>query len=469
MLCVSAIEELVCDDKVIEEPWIGFVHQARKNNYEWYPDLEHLVKNEYFLKSIGNCHGLFTLTCSTKEFLLENLNPKVPVARVMYPITPFPPDKKFNWRKFNDAVTKKVLFIGEYLRKYQSIFDLEVPNGFQKYLLKSPDVIFDELLDCSKQPLQLEINDSVIIQHERVSDEEYDDLLSSSIVFLDLYDAVANTTAIECLSRNTPLIVNRLSGIEEYLGTDYPLYYGTPEEAASIFNDRERLIKGVEYLKKQYESHSHMFSTSAFLKAFANSSIYRSLPLPPSQQQDLQQTKFPLFDVTLVVCCYKRVYNLKHQLECFKQQDYSGQFELILWNNNPDTHQEVASIAAPYINDLHISLIQSTTNYYCIIRLAVARLMHSDTLLICDDDVIPKPSYISTFLSKYKEYGPRVALCCRAHVFTKPHSLNEEEPEKFWESHQNEVMMFCDEKVPDRQVSYPNVIDIVWLHFIKFV
>lgn len=454
VLCVSAVEELVCDDRVIEEPWVGFIHQAPQNNYKWYPDLEHLVTNDVFIKSLENCCGLFTLSNVIKSFLMENLSqPNVPVARLFYPITPFPEDKRFEWDKYDQTENKKVVFIGEYLRRYQSFFDLPVPKGFQKYLIKAPDVNFGKLLDCNKQSFTLKMNDSVIIIPDRISDEEYDSLLCSSIVFLDLYDAVANTTAIECMGRNTPFIINRLPGIEEYLGKEYPLFYDTLEDAAAVLDDRRQLEDGVAYLKKQCPL---QFTAQHFLKAFITSSIYRSLPLPPSQQHDLQQTKFPPFDLSVVVCCYKRVHNLKHQLDCFKQQDYRGSFELILWNNNAETHRKVADICAPYLDELHIRLIQSSTNYYCIIRLAVARLMRSDLLLICDDDVVPKPSYISTFVVKYKEYGPRVALCCRGHVFTQLHSLSEEEPQKFWESHANEVMKFCDEKVPDRQVSnYP--------------
>lgn len=450
---MSAIEELVCNDKIIAEPWVGFVHQAPTNNYKWYPDLQRLVINENFLRSMEKCLGLFTLSAVVKNFLVENLSPahSVPVARLFYPITPFPDEKKFNWDRYDQAGSKTVIFIGEYLRKYQSIFDLSVPRGYQKMLLKPPDVNFEQLLDCSKQSLSLKMNDSVIIQSDRVSDEEYDDLLSSSIVFLDLYDAVANTTTLECLGRNTPLIVNRLPGTVEYLGEEYPLFYDTLAEASALLGNRKKLEEGVIYLKKHADT--MQFSSQSFLEAFANSSIYRSLPLPPSQQSDPYQTQFPHFDLTVVMCCYKRVYNLKQQLECFRQQDYSGSFELILWNNNSKTQTEVADIAAPYLNELHIRLIQSTMNYYCIIRLAVARLMQSDILLICDDDVIPESCYISTFMAKYEEYGPRVALCCRGHVFTKPHSLNEEEPQKFWKSHENDVMKFCHQKLPDKQVS----------------
>jgi hypothetical protein len=62
---------------------------------------------------------------------------------------------------------------------------------------------------------------------------EYDALLSSSVVFLCLYDASAVNTVIECIVRKTPILVNRLPAVEEALGEDYPGFYvkgGDPVE-----------------------------------------------------------------------------------------------------------------------------------------------------------------------------------------------------------------------------------------------
>ena len=52
----------------------------------------------------------------------------------------------------------------------------------------------------------------------RLSDAEYDALLSRSVVFLDLLDASGVTTVVECLARCTPVLINPLAPIREYLG-----------------------------------------------------------------------------------------------------------------------------------------------------------------------------------------------------------------------------------------------------------
>jgi hypothetical protein len=60
---------------------------------------------------------------------------------------------------------------------------------------------------------------------QKLSDPEYDTLLSKTVVFLNLVDAVAVNTVIECIIRRTPVILNRLPATEEYLGKGYPLFY----------------------------------------------------------------------------------------------------------------------------------------------------------------------------------------------------------------------------------------------------
>jgi len=153
----------------------------------------------------------------------------------------------------------------------------------------------------------------------------------------------------------------------------------------------------------------------------------------------------------VVICSYKRVYNMDALLEAFVHQDFPGRFEVIIWNNNYSARQEIDHLYEKYKQQLAIKVIQSTENFYCVIRLAIASLIRSDLILVCDDDVKPLPGYISTFISKSMEYGPESVLCCRGHVF-KPHVLNEEEPHRFWTDYEH--LTFYDESKTDRQVHF---------------
>ena len=48
-----------------------------------------------------------------------------------------------------------------------------------------------------------------------VDNQRYDKLLSRNLVFLDLYAASASNVVIECMRRNTPLLVNPLPAVRD--------------------------------------------------------------------------------------------------------------------------------------------------------------------------------------------------------------------------------------------------------------
>jgi hypothetical protein len=84
----------------------------------------------------------------------------------------------------------------------------------------------------------------------RAEESECNLILSRSVVFLNLYDAIANNGILDCIERNTPIIVNRSASSEEYLGKDYPLFYesnNSYDEILKLFSD-ENILKGHKYL-----------------------------------------------------------------------------------------------------------------------------------------------------------------------------------------------------------------------------
>ena len=77
----------------------------------------------------------------------------------------------------------------------------------------------------------------------------YDFLLSRSVVCMEVLDAAANNVTIECLARNTPLIVNRHPAVVEYLGADYPLYYDDHRQIADMLADESLILSAHQYLR----------------------------------------------------------------------------------------------------------------------------------------------------------------------------------------------------------------------------
>jgi len=103
-----------------------------------------------------------------------------------------------------------------------------------------------------------------------LGNDDYDGLLSENIVFLNLIDASAVNTVIECIVRCTPLLVNRLAAVEEMLGPDYPFYYETLTEASLKMNDVTLICKTNKYLtamsKQKYSMEYFMDDVNNWFK-----------------------------------------------------------------------------------------------------------------------------------------------------------------------------------------------------------
>jgi glycosyltransferase involved in cell wall biosynthesis len=425
---IGSVEDEVANRRIIAEPWVGFIHQVPKHDLQWFPDLERLLKHEYWKANAQDCLGLFALSTYLKDYL-QNAGCDIPIARIMYPAEPT--DRLFSLDRFFARSPRRIISGGEFLRNFQPFFDLDAP-GFSKQLLVHEGFKWQSVVP----------NGSVELLG-RVSDDEYDALLEDSIVFLNLRDAPANTAVVECIARNTPILINPLPGVVEYLGEDYPYYYCTLEEAEAKLQRPDLIRQTSEYLSCSPVKSA--LTGEAFLAALQNSAIYRGLPTPRSQPAILKR-----YDVSVVICSYKRLYNMDALLKAFTTQVYDGSFEVLLWNNNYEARQQIDDLYDKYINRIDLKVVHSTENFYCIIRLAIASLIRSDFILICDDDVKPLPGYISLFMDKAKEY-PDSVLCCRGHVF-KPHVLNEEDPQRFWTDYEH--LAFFDESMSDRQVHF---------------
>jgi len=185
---------------------------------------------------------------------------------------------------------------------------------------------------------------------------------------------------------------------------------------------------------------------AGFVEALCRSAIYWSLPVPPSRRE-----AFRSYDLTIVICSHARVGDLPGLLSRLAAQNYDGCFEVVVWNNNPTSGARVERLCSSFVDRLALRVIHSSENYYGLARLAVSTLMRSDLLLVCDDDVLPEPGFVSRFMSSFERYGPDTALCTRGHVFL-PHRLDEERPDRVWAEHRH--LRFFEQRDEDRPVHF---------------
>jgi hypothetical protein len=235
--------------------WAGIVHCTPKTpDFLNICNINNLFTNQNFIESLENCVFIITLSSYITDFLhckFNEMNKSIPIYTLKYPVDTNN-IKLFDFDNYINNDDKKLIQIGQQLRKVTSIYLLNV-NNFKKIWLTGT-----RNLDGCKQKLNEEINffnfDKNILNNQvdmyyTNTFEEYDDLLSKNIVFIDLFDAAANTVILECIIRNTPVIVNKLPPIIEYLGDNYPLYFDNLNDVPSLLTN-EKLLDAHNYLCK---------------------------------------------------------------------------------------------------------------------------------------------------------------------------------------------------------------------------
>ncbi len=197
--------------------WIGFWHHPPKiapwidkGNYA----PECIMCKESFQASLPKCYGIFTFSNYLAKYLSDHLD--VPVESLFHPTRSC--EVKFDFNVFRKS--KRIVQVGSWLRILSSFYCFEA-KGYQKIHLLGPGHLEDELKHIPGR--NIDMSNVQFLQY--LNDDEYNALLSNSIVFVDLYDSSVNNTIIECIVRNTPILVNRIEPVIEYLGKDYPLYY----------------------------------------------------------------------------------------------------------------------------------------------------------------------------------------------------------------------------------------------------
>lgn len=268
--------------------WIGFVHHTYSDYNNNYNCVE-LFKDETFIQSLQECKALIVMTKYLSKQVIKSLKKlnlqHVNVHTILHPTENT--DIMFTWENFMDNKNKQVVQIGNWLRDVFAIYKVILPKSSiikEKSILRNknsenyfpPDNFLNDLYQELNNNNQNNNNNYKVVDicrnafknmHIRglyhhivemeenvkcidfLDNSEYDYLLSKNIIFLNLVDASACNTLIECVIRNTPIIVNPIPPVVEILGKDYPLYYNDYYEVSKILDNSSLIKQGHEYLK----------------------------------------------------------------------------------------------------------------------------------------------------------------------------------------------------------------------------
>lgn len=261
------------------KPWIGLIH-VPPNIPDWFISdqaNEVIFKTEAWRQSIPLCKGLFVFSNYHKINIETKLN--IPINSLFFPTEI--PQMQWSWDKFQANNEKKIIQVGWWLRKLHAIYQLP-KTRYKKIFLNVGHHLIPSLMHVERNMLIKAgtFNDEMYVTAETIqylSDEEYDRLLCENIVFLYLYDASANNTVTECIARNTPILINPIEPVKEYLGEDYPFYYYSLEEAANKAQDLDLILKTHLFLANH--NIKKKLTGEYFLESVANSEIYKNLKI----------------------------------------------------------------------------------------------------------------------------------------------------------------------------------------------
>jgi len=248
----SPSKTMTCENK-----WAGIIHLTPNGPpYLENENIALLFSNPYFLKSLDRCFAFFTLSPYITNYMkneFEKIQRPIDVITLKHPVVQeniLP----FSFENFQNNSEKILIQVGQQYRKMSSIYQVNVPENYAKMWLTGTKA-FTRIQHIIKKE-QVYLNKYITTQmyhsvklHYTETYEEYDEYLSKNIVFIDLFDAAANNTILECIVRKTPIIVNKIPGVVDYLGEGYPLYFTDLEDVPALLTE-DKLLEAHEYLKK---------------------------------------------------------------------------------------------------------------------------------------------------------------------------------------------------------------------------
>lgn len=275
------------ENKWINRKWFGFIHctPVTPEYFDWI-NLNSLFKNVNFMNSLNSCQFIMTLSPYITKFLkkkFEEYGYNIKVFSIHHPTDFEVP--LFDFNQYKSKQNKKIIQIGQQLRRITSIYELK--TDFEKVWLTGlrDQERITNMLKTEIDYFKLTHIDIDSVERKYIhSHSEYDNLFIDNVIFIHMFDAAANNAIIECIARNTPIVINKLEGAVDYLGEDYPLYFDTLEEVPNLLKVHN-IEKAHLYLKNLKKDH---LNSKHFVRTFVN--IIHSKLRPHTQTQSQAPT-----------------------------------------------------------------------------------------------------------------------------------------------------------------------------------
>jgi FkbM family methyltransferase len=223
-------------------PWAGRTLAYRDVIYS--SDLAHLRQT-----AKTACRGLVLFSEDHAAFLAASDLPLITVKCLLPRVS-----RHWNQRDFDANRVKSIVQHGWWLMRVHGL--ALFPSGlYRKLWIRTPSRELAEVHRAERQALQHRFGplDALLTPLDELAEPARPDLeqiLCTNIAFAHFRDASAPTFLMTCIAHHTPILVNPLPAIREYLGDDYPLYYYFYEDALDKASDPERLRAAHEHLRR---------------------------------------------------------------------------------------------------------------------------------------------------------------------------------------------------------------------------
>lgn len=238
------------DPQVHRERWVGIVHHPP--NMPSFMDRAHslaeIFQSDAWKQSRPNLVGVIALS----EYLASYLADTLDIAAFALKHPTEVPDVRWSLERYEKNRDKQLIQVGWYLKNTRLLYHVPRLRDHAKLRLLAIDqrgwgYDYRVAQYWKKIGGRPEVDLEGVRDHMRVSAYRYDCLLAENVVAIELFDASANNVVIECIARNTPIIVNRHPAVVEYLTAGYPLYFGDPSEIPELLA-LDRVLAAHNYL-----------------------------------------------------------------------------------------------------------------------------------------------------------------------------------------------------------------------------
>jgi hypothetical protein len=244
------------DDMTVNDTWIGILNFSSHVPGWWVkamPD-DTLLTDKKLVSLIGrkpkdSCASLVVFTKNQEEILRKLTD--IRVDRMFYPLGAT--DVQWSPSKFESNGEKKILQTGWWMQRMHAIYMLPECGmkkvWIQRFDSHSQNVYQKERSLLTKENAFFKFMERDVEVINTLPEKKWQKLLGENIVFAHYYSVGVPFTILECIATHTPILVNPLPSIREYLGDDYPLYYYFYNEASHMAKDSRLLFDAHEYLR----------------------------------------------------------------------------------------------------------------------------------------------------------------------------------------------------------------------------